>query len=734
MAVDNKKTPGKPEPSAASPARFKVGMNVIVSVLLVAGIAGVLQAFAFHSGAQFRMTSSGVSDLSSGTRTLLHNLDTDIRITSLYFETDLEDDEQSQYRQAVEDLLALYQAGNRSRITTDYVNPLDKDRRKFSEMVERLLKKTKFVEQIEQHKTLIKTYEEDLHNRMTTVVQQELALLAGMTDALSGGQLPTQLAAVQRAMDEIDGELQRTQRQVSALTAAETPQYGAALSKIRTLYGDFKELLANVIAFGERELQKSPDMPADQAEYLTGISDRFAPITEALTAEIDAAGEVEPPGFDALMRELDPQSNPILVETEDEAMVVTFSKVWPPLDQNRGPRAGFSDRAFKGEEKLTSAILRLTHEDQTAVVFVRYGGPPLFFGGFAPNMPPAAMGRIKEQLEDANFLVREWDLKTSDTAPKIDPPPSRTIYVLLKPTPPPPGQFGQPSQEPPFSDRHRQLVLDALGESPRAMFLTEWDQGRNMGQMTLPGVYDYGDYLSDNWGIEVDINTLLLRAVKVAVDEYRLAALAVTDVERPNPDSPIVSGPAASRVFLPLCVPITLTDPAPEGVSREVLLKAPAEEGLWGAKGTTNVFSYIQQNRSGKPVSKIEGDLEGPFNIAVTAEQEGGPGVPARDGKIVVVGSSMFAFDEVAFAAELAQTASGFTIRSRNPGNVTLLINSLHWLNDNTSFMNIGQPIDANVLEIDDPATVTTVKFLTVLVWPALALCGGGVAWWIRRK
>ena len=79
-------------------------------------------------------------------------------------------------------------------------------------------------------------------------------------------------------------------------------------------------------------------------------------------------------------------------------------------------------------------------------------------------------------------------------------------------------------------------------------------------------------------------------------------------------------------------------------------------------------------------------------------------------------------------------SASGFTVRSRNPGNVTLLINSLHWLNDNTAFMNIGQPIDAEVLEIDSPSTITMVKVLTVLVWPALALCGGGVAWWIRRK
>ena len=733
MAVSNKKAAGAAPGDAAapgsagSPARFKVGFNVIVSILLVGGIAAVLQAFAFHSGAQWRMTSSGVADLSDGTRSLLDSLEADVRITSLYFQTDLEDEEQPRYRQAAEDLLALYQAGNRSRIDVGYVNPLDKNRKKFSDMIERLLGKKKFAEQIAKHKELIAAFEDDLSERMNMLVRQELAMLGGMTDTLGDGQLPAQLAAVQRALDQLDRKLQLTTKQVAALGAAETPQYGAALSRIRSVYGDFKQLLEQVVAFGETELQRSPDLPEDQSQYLTGLGDRFAPLITALDEQIEAGKDIEPLEFDALMRELDPQANPILVETADEAMVVGFRKVWPALDQNRSGRAaGFADRAFKGEEKLTSAILRLTHKDQTAVVFIRYGGPPLLIGGFIPSMPPAAMGRIKEQLEDANFLVHEWDLKTTNDPPKIDPPPARTIYVVMKPTAPKPGQFGMPSQDPPFNDKHRKLVLDVLGENPRAMFLADWDRGRPMGQMTLPGVYDYGDYLADTWGVTVDINTLIVRAVKVAVGEYRLAALAVDEVERPDPDSDIVRGPMASRVFLPLCVPLTLKTPAPDGVTAEVLLVAPAEDGLWGAKGATNVFAYIKQNNNRAPVSKIDGDLEGPFDVAVTASK--------GDGKIVVVGSAGFVFDEIAFAAELVQSASGFTIRSRNPGNVTLLINSLHWLNDNTAFMNIGQPIDSEVLEIDNPSMITMVKVLTVVVWPALALCGGGVVWWIRRK
>lgn len=90
--------------------------------------------------------------------------------------------------------------------------------------------------------------------------------------------------------------------------------------------------------------------------------------------------------------------------------------------------------------------------------------------------------------------------------------------------------------------------------------------------------------------------------------------------------------------------------------------------------------------------------------------------------------------DDVAFARQLAFTSQGMTIRSSNPGNVTLFINSLHWLNDNTDFMNIGKPIDAAVLEIKDESTRQLIQALTIFAWPALALAFGGVTWWTRRR
>ena len=130
------------------------------------------------------------------------------------------------------------------------------------------------------------------------------------------------------------------------------------------------------------------------------------------------------------------------------------------------------------------------------------------------------------------------------------------------------------------------------------------------------------------------------------------------------------------------------------------LVSHPRRDGLWGVK---NLQKYEDQFRERRYMTKVAEDLEGPFDLAAAATK--------GDGKIVVVSARDFAVDNVAFARGVAFTAQGITLRSRNPGNVGLLVNSLHLLNDNTEFMNIGKPIGAAVLAVERSA----VKVVQVL-------------------
>ena len=239
----------------------------------------------------------------------------------------------------------------------------------------------------------------------------------------------------------------------------------------------------------------------------------------------------------------------------------------------------------------------------------------------------------------------------------------------------------------------------------------------------IPATYEYGEYLKDTWGINVDNSALLIQTTSFAPGKYNVTRRDFFNLQELEvTDHDIVGSLQTMRVSFPWCAPLEVVENLPEGVEVSRLITQPFRDGLWGVK---NLQKYEEQLRNRDYMTRVEEDLVGPFDLAMAARRD--------DGKVVVISSREFAVDQVAFAREMMLTAQGFTVRSRNPGNVTLLVNSLHWLNDNTDFMNIGKPIDAAVLEVDQSA-VRTVQVLTVVVWPVLAACCGVVAWWIRRR
>ncbi|MGD2109651.1 MAG: Gldg family protein [Phycisphaerae bacterium] len=718
MAVDATKQ--NQTPGASAGRRFRVGTNVVTASILVVAIVVVIQAIAYSTPQRWDMTSSGVNSLSDATENLLRNLEANIRLTSLYFETDREEQDQPRYRQAAGDLLDLYEATNRTKVSADWINPL-KDHEKFGAFRARLRDKAVFKAQIAAYEARIERYRNELDAQMGSLIQSELEAIDGLGAGIGGGASDAAIGQIEQALHETSMMLERTREQIDSLHVPEDPQYSFAVDQLRSFYNNFSKTLANISKFGNDQVARNPALQPEQIKFLSGATERFQAMVDALEEEKTKLQELEPLKYDEIVRELEPTANAIVVETDDDVTVVDFGSVWPPLDPSAGGRAGFKNRAFKGEEKLTSAVLRATHKEQTAVIFVRYGGRPLFMGGFMPGQPPAPYARMKEQLEEANFVVQEWDVKTADTPPEIDPEPTRTIYVVMKPTPPQQNMMGQPSQDPPFTDSHRRKVLAAIGDNGRALFVAGWHAGQ-FG--VLPAGYEYNDYLRDDWGIEVDTSALLIQTTSVSPGKYAVTRRDFFSMDKCEvTDHDIVSGALSRELVLPACAPLDLTDPPPDGVEHHRLVSLPELDGVWGVK---SLQVYQEQLRQREYLTLADGDLVGPFDLAVAATK--------GDAKTVVISSADFAVDTVAFAQAMSIGPRGLTIRTRNPGNVSLLVNSLHWLNDNTEFMNIGKPIDAAVLKIGSPSTVRSVQALTIFVWPMLALVCGGVAWWVRRR
>lgn len=697
-----------------------VGANVALMIALSVGVVVAAQLIAFSLPLRADMTRTGVNSLSEGTERLLRDLPESIRLTSLYFETDREEADQPRYREAIRSLFSLYESTNRTRITADWINPL-KDHQKFQQLINRVREKPVYKEGIEEYNARIEAFRGDLSDRTQKLLQEEIDRTTTPAAAIDRTAPPGPIAQVNELLRRLAQELQVSREQVEALTSAATPQLAAAVEELRSLFPKLTRALKEIPKFASAELARNPNMPEAEAAVLRDAGARYAELVAALEGETTKLGELEPLKVDELLEKLQPTANAVVLETDERADVIDFTSLWPPLDGSMG-RAPFNKRAFKGEEALTAAIVRVTYKQQAAVVFVRYGGEPMFGGGFLPNQPQAPYATMKKQLEDVNFVVAEWDLKSKDTPPVIEPPPTRTIYVVFKPEPPPRDPMGRPAQEPPFGETHRAALMKAIGEDKgRAIFMAGWAPGP-FGP--IASTYEFEDYLTNQWGVTVDTKYLLIQTMSVKPGEYQVASRDfhfMNEVEVADHD--IVRGAQARLVALPSCAPLELAKSPPEGVELWPLVTQPKSDGTWGVK---NLQAYQDQMQARGFLSLAEGDREGPFTLAVAAKK--------GEAKIVVISSRGFAEDSVAFARALVPTAQGFAMVSSNPGNVTLLLNSLHWLNDSTELLNIGRPIDAAVLSIKNPSTVKAVQALTIFVWPALALAMGGVVWWVRRR
>lgn len=717
MAVSAQENPG----GVSTGRRFLVGTNVAVATVLLVVAVVAAQAIAFKAPNRWDLTSTGVNSLSEGSESLLRGLEANIRLTSLYFETDREEEDQQRYRRAVQDLLSLYEATNRGKVTTEWVNPL-KDHEKYRNLMARLVEKPAFAEQVEPYREAVETYTNDLDGRMRRLLQDELGTLQQLTVGIGESAGAKVLAPVENVLMRWTRALENTRERIDAFTVGEKVDYASAVNEITNVYRELSKSLKDISNYGGEQAARTPSLGEKEAAFLREAGSRYAELVAAIEAETTKLQDTDPPKVYDLMDQLSPTSNALLVETDNDAVVIGFADVWPPLQPGAGGRLTFKNRAFKGEEKLTSAILRATHKEQTAVIFVRYGGGPLFLGGFMPGQPQGPYSQMKQLLEDANFIVQEWDLKSSMTPPTVEPTPTRTIFVVMKPTEPQRGPMGQQNpQDVPINEAQKKALFDAIGENGRALFIAGWHPGM-FG--VLPASYEYNEYLESSWGVKVDTELMLIEVLSAKAgqfvvgrrDFYNIQKLAVSD-------HPIVSSALARELSMPWCAPLVRSDTPPEGVTVEELVFVPGREDVWGVK---NLQAYQTQLDERDYMTLAEGDRTGPFDIAVAGSK--------GEAKVVVVSARSFAEDQVALAPQLMLTAQGIALRQANPGNATVFVNALHWLNDNTQFMNIGKPIDAGVLQIDRPETVKAVQALTIFGWPAMALLCGGVVWWVRRR
>ena len=237
MAVN---TPDTQAGSQAGTARqVLVGGNVIIMTALAVAVVVVVQFMAYKATVRMDMTQSGLNSLGEGTENLLRHLDGKVRLTSLYFETDQEDEDQPKYRRAVSQLLDLYESTNRSKIAADWVNPLDHDSRAYKDLIKSLYEFEGFKSEVDPYVERLEAYRSDLYPRMQGLVRAELDALGAFSGLLADQNVSTVTAPIEQLLGEWTKELERSNQSVEGLALGESPQFATIAQELSTLYARF---------------------------------------------------------------------------------------------------------------------------------------------------------------------------------------------------------------------------------------------------------------------------------------------------------------------------------------------------------------------------------------------------------------------------------------------------------------------------------------------------------------
>ncbi len=698
--------------------RKTVGTMVAVSIAVAVVLTAVLQMWAFQSGLRWDMTTAGVNSLDAGTRKSLDALgDRRIKLTSLYSELDIEHDAQRHYREAVEGLLELYQR-EYPHIEIEWINPLKKQGR-LAAFIAEIRSLPTFRRTTELHDRAVATFRNDIAPQLAEALDGVIKELAATPP--SGGDKKQIATEINNLVMAIEGWISVTDELKNALAEqarATVPDYPAAIRNIRKFYveiGNNFDLFSRV--YVDRQLQGDL-LPDNIKAILVRMTAALQPFTERFATEQEALQNVPRVALSTLEDDI-LSGNAVVVQTTDSAAAITFEDMWPPLRPGSVVGAeNTSERRFAGTSAVTRALLQLEHNARPMVCFVRYGGPQLFkpFNVLKPNAGQGPLFALKGELEAHNFLVAEWDVATNQTAPVFDPPPSRTIYVVLRPA---------PSQTPDglqsgnaLGRKERGAVLAAVSASGRALFLTGFD-------MFSP-VYEYREYLKAKWGITVDGGTLIVEALPGSTpNQWTLPDSIGFLVNRAAlADHPVTNDLEAVRpMIFPLPTTMTGTAAPPQGVTVTTLAHIPEDPDIWAVRDVADLIKSYDSSTtsSGRSITREEtGGVTGSFPMVMTSETD--------DHKIVVVASGEKFIEDRFIAAQ--QVANKYERLA--PGNYALFLNLLYYLDDASQWIGVASPLDRSRLDMT-PRAIAWWRALVVAILPGLVAIAGFVTWRCRR-
>lgn len=575
--------------------------------------------------------------------------------------------------------------------------------------------------------------------------QVRVPLSGGLATQMSIGEHLLQLADVLRQQQAgMERILAR-----KLLAESQSQEFATAIKTIRQSTAALLKMLAGTRAQMMQAITEFTSVDGPTQRLLTSaaegkfLSELTGPM-QKLVKQIESLPEIKE---DSIADQIT-EENIILVEAGNKTAVISFNDVWPLRFQPIGMAApsGEQRRVFNGDSVISSKILEMTHKPFGKVVlaYIPSQRPrnPMYFQQPQPD-PRSLFTTVRKRLEQANFVVEDWDLSAeldgekaqAETEQAESQPASQATagknkqsrVIIVLPTLP-------PNQ---MNNQHLANLRKEIDAGTPALFLVTPKLSRMPMGMPL-----LGGYLSNAWGIDVRNDYMVISAIRDDVDPRRfqindakLQWMALNNFS----DHP-VGKPLQAQRFLcsAMTCPVQPADKAPEGIEVKSLLSTAANQtDTWATGRIEKLFeqfrsspgSYVSPDYS----ADFMPDMKSPFSLACAAVRSGTAKNEVKPNRIVVLGMAISLMDSYVNESIVLRDNKG-TVSLADPPklNPDIVVNSAYWLTGLDSRIAAG-PAVFKPINIT-PAEQTQYMLIVAIGLPLIVLILGGCVMWARNR
>ena len=348
---------------------------------------------------------------------------------------------------------------------------------------------------------------------------------------------------------------------------------------------------------------------------------------------------------------------------------------------------------FKGEEVFTAAILAVSQEKQTGVLFTTGHGEPSI-----EEFNPEGLSNIANALKRDNYKVISFDLLSKKEIPNFC-----DILVIAGPT------KG-------FSTEEVNIIHNYLDKGGKMLAMLEPALGRNKPSGLKELLKDYNIDAKESAVIYNKVDMPLFGAqtvaeVYVSKDKYK--------------EHKITNGITNLTTVFFGVIPISVVGTQDVKQAYNVWKLAEAPDQAWGE-------TRVESGK--KPENDRDVDIQSPIGLIYAVEPADpstaasiAHGAPAPEpGTTTAKGPRLVIFGDADFAAN--------DYVNNYPGNLDLFLNSITWLAQKETQLGISaKPQDVRQAVIR-PIQMRVIFWLTVFGIPAIGIIIGSVVWWERRR